>query len=207
MKKDNSFRAVIYARVSTDKELERQNPETQLQPLREYVLRHNWKLITEYVDDISAVKFRPSFQKMLKDAKQRHFDCIVVWKLDRLARSVKDLVLIIDELCRAHDIRLIFMDQSIDVDPKNPMSMLTVHILAAFAEFERSLISERVKAGMARAKKEHKPIGRSRIVLDMKQIAELRDEGKSIRQIANLLRVEKTTVIRRLKQWSEQNGR
>jgi len=194
------MKVAIYARVSTDKKLERQNPETQLIPLREYVARHEWEVYKEYVDDISAVKHRPKLQAMIHAAKQRKIDCIVAWKLDRFARSVKDLVLYIDDLVRAHGIRLIFIDQNIDVDPKSPMSMLTVHMIGAFAEFERALISERVKAGMERVKREGKHIGRSKIVLDMVVVNKLRAEGHSIRQIANLLKVEKTTVIRRLKQ-------
>lgn len=197
------MRIAIYARVSTDtkdKEKQRQDPETQLLPLQEYCQSRNWQIAQTYVDDVSAVKFRPNFEQMLRDAVMHKFDCIVAVKIDRVARSMKDFVYIMQKLDSA-GVRFIAITQGIDTDKSNPASRLQMNIIAAMAEFERDLISERVKAGIARVKRQGKPFGgRPRVVVDIMRIDVLNSQGYSIREIARRLDVSRGTVYQRLKE-------
>lgn len=205
-------KAAIYARVSDPRgKEERQNPETQLGPLREYCGRHGWEMGTDakgkpcvYVDNISAVKNRSGFNAMMMDAKERYFDVVVVVKIDRIARSLQDFVHIMEDL-RAHEVRFIATTQGIDTDLASPAARLQMHMIAAMAEFERELIRERVIAGQARARKEgRKHGGRDKVVVDKLKVLEIRKEGLSIREIARKLKVNRNVVFRRLKEASNE---
>jgi len=149
----------IYARVST----EDQNVDNQLKELRAFCKRKKWKIFSEYIDEgISGAKeSRPELDRILKDVFKKKFDILLVWKLDRLGRSLKQLIEILDEL-KARDIDFISFNQNIDTTTAT--GKLMYQIIGAFAEFERDLISERVKAGMERAKSEGKQIGRPRLI-------------------------------------------
>jgi DNA invertase Pin-like site-specific DNA recombinase len=183
-----SLRAAIYARVSTAD----QKTDMQFTELREYVARMGWEAI-EYPEKMSSVKKRPVFERMLADARLRKFDIVVVWKIDRLARSMKqftDTVLALDEC----GIRFLAPTQAIDTDKQSPTGRFLMHILAAFAELERSMIVERVQAGVAEAKRQGKHCGRPKKIFRRDQALQLRKEGKSLRAIAKLLGVPLTTV-------------
>jgi Resolvase, N terminal domain len=139
-----SHRAAIYARVST---LNTQNPEMQLAELREYAARRGWEVTSEYVDlGVSGSKeSRPELNRMLAAAHSPAFDAVVCWKLDRLGRSLKQLVTTIEDLS-AYGVAFISLRDNFD--PSTPSGRLMMHIFGAMAQFERELIKERVSAGM-----------------------------------------------------------
>ena len=151
------MRAAIYARVST---LD-QEPENQLQELRRYVEARGWTA-QEYVDHgVSGTKDRrPALDRLVADARRRKLDTVVVWRLDRLGRSLKHLVTLLDEL-QAFGVGFVSLDEGIDL--QTPAGRLQLHILAALSEFERCRIAERVRAGLARARSQGKRLGRRRI--------------------------------------------
>jgi DNA invertase Pin-like site-specific DNA recombinase len=146
-------RAAVYARVSTHD----QTTENQLLELRRYCEARGWTS-TEYVDTISGAKdSRPALDRLMLDARRRRFDVLVVWRLDRLGRNLKHLILTLDELAA---LGIAFTSLNEGIDTGTPAGRLQLHLLAAIAEFERARIVERVRAGMARARKEGKRLGR-----------------------------------------------
>jgi DNA invertase Pin-like site-specific DNA recombinase len=154
------MRAAIYARVSTsDKE---QNPDTQLLPLREFAAVQGWQTAGEYVDRASAtdLRGRRAWRDLVAQASRRKLDCIVVWKLDRAFRSVAHMAQTVEQLRRWGVGLRSYSEPWLDTSGTSPVGDLMLNILASFAQFERSLIAERVKAGMARAKKQGKHVGR-----------------------------------------------
>ncbi len=150
------MRAAIYARVST---LD-QEPENQLCELRKYVSARGWEAV-EYVDHgVSGAKDRrPALDQLVKDAKRRKLDVLVCWRLDRLGRNLRHLILLLDELAA---LGVGFVSLAEGIDATTPAGKLQLHILGAIAEFERARIAERVKAGLARAKAQGKKLGRPR---------------------------------------------
>ena len=150
------MKAAIYARVST---LD-QEPENQLQELRRYVEARGWTAV-EYVDrGVSGAKDRrPALDQLLADAKRRRFDVLVCWRLDRLGRSLKHLITLLDEL---QSLGVAFVILAEGIDATTPAGKLQMHILGAIAEFERARIVERVRAGLARRAAQGKPLGRPR---------------------------------------------
>jgi len=147
--------AAVYARVSTTD----QTVENQRLDLHRYIQARGWDLTKEYLDaGVSGSKeSRPALDAMMKDARRRRFDILVVAKLDRLGRSLKQLVGLLDEL-QALGIAFVSLGEGIDCT--TPAGKLHMHILAAIAEFERGRIIERVKSGMARAKAQGQKFGR-----------------------------------------------
>jgi DNA invertase Pin-like site-specific DNA recombinase len=152
-----SKRAVIYARVSTDS----QTTENQLVALKEVAARRGWQIVGEYCDNgISGAKGRagrPAFDRMLKDASKRKFDVAMAWAIDRMGRSLRDLIDTIEHL-EATGVDL-YLDQQ-NIDTTTPHGKLLFQITGAFAEFERSMIRQRVNAGLARARAQGKKLGR-----------------------------------------------
>src|SRR6516225_6687941 len=150
------MRAAIYARVST---LD-QEPENQLQELRRYVVARGWTAV-EYVDrGVSGAKDRrPALDQLLIDAKRRRFDVLVCWRLDRLGRSLKHLITLLDEL---RVLGVAFVSLAEGIDATTPAGKLQMHILGAIAEFERERIRERVLAGLQRARTQGRRLGRPR---------------------------------------------
>jgi DNA invertase Pin-like site-specific DNA recombinase len=185
-------RAAIYARVSTTDR--GQDPETQLGALREYVERRGFSVHREYVDQASGAKNdRPAFQAMFKAARRREFDVLVVWRYDRFARSLRELV---NALAEFESIGVEFISYSEGADTTTPQGRLLFGIMASLAEFERSLIAERVRAGMARAKAQGKHTGRPALsAAKQRQILELAEAGgMSKRAIARKVGVSPQTV-------------
>lgn len=193
------MKAALYARVSTPLKLERQDPETQLLPLRDFCARRSWEIAGEYVDDISAVKHRPAYERMLADARSgRRFEAIVVVKLDRIFRSMENFVTTVRRL-NQWGIRFVCVDQPIDTDRSDPSGQLLMTVLAAVAEFERSLISERVKAGIHRVRSQGRSWGgRKPKVIDLEKARRLREEGYSLKHIGALLDCNRNLVAQAL---------
>ena len=137
--------AAIYARVSTQD----QHCELQLHDLRGYAERSGWPVV-EYIEHASgkAGSKRPVLAQLLKDARMKRFDCVLVWKIDRMGRSVGDFITNLLELDRA-GIRFLCPSQAIDTDQRNPFAKAMMHLMAVFAELERDLIVERDNAGVA----------------------------------------------------------
>lgn len=182
--------AAIYARVST----EDQECELQLTELRGYCARMGWQAV-EYVEKASgkAGSKRPQLERLMADAKQRRFDAVLVWKLDRFGRSVQEFVGRVHELDQA-GVRFVAVTQGIDTDKASPAGRMLMHILAAVAEFERDLIRERVKAGVAVAKKRGKHCGRPKKVFRRDEAQRLRKQGMSWRAIAKAIGVPQSTI-------------
>lgn len=170
-----------------------QSPEMQLCEVREYCARRGWQVAGEYVDSgISGAKdSRPELNRLMADAHRRRFDAVVVWKFDRFARSVSHLLRAL-ETFKALGIE--FVSLSEQVDTLTPTGKMVFTVLGAVAELERSLIAERVRAGLRNAKAKGKRLGRPRVVVDAARIATLRASGASWPQIARELGVSVGTV-------------
>ncbi len=167
-------------------------PENQLAELRRYVAARGWTAV-EFVDrGISGARDRrPALDAVLTDIKRRRFDVLVCWRLDRLGRSLKHLVTLLDEL-QALGVAFVSLQEGIDAT--TPAGKLQMHILAAIAEFERARIAERVRAGLARAKRQGRLLGRPRVEVSADVLASVK--GLSSRKAARRLGVSATTVRR-----------
>ena len=183
-------RAALYMRVSTVD----QHPETQLLDLRQMAAQRGIEIVQEYTDRISGTKAkRPGLDQMMFDARRGRFDVVLVWASDRIARSVKHFLDVLDELNRLNIEYISFREQ---IDTGGPLGRAIVVIIAAIAELERSLIVERVRAGMRRARLEGTHIGRQPLTLDHEAIHRDRCQGQSLRRIAKGHRISTATVQR-----------
>ena len=178
------MRTALYARVSTSDK--GQDPEMQLRELREHCARRGWEVVGEYVDvGVSGSKdSRPALNKLVADAHRRKLDAILVWKLDRFGRSLKHLV---NALAEFESLGIAFISLKESLDLTTPAGRLMFGIISAMAEFERDLIRERVRAGIANRRAKGFRVGRKPIILDASRLATLRSEGLTIREIANQL--------------------
>lgn len=185
-------RVAIYARVST---LNGQNPEMQLEELREYAERRGWAVAGEYADiGISGSKeSRPELNRMIAGAHARQFDAVMCWKLDRLGRSLKHLVTVIEDLS-VYGVAFISLRDNLDLS--TPSGRLMMHIIGAMAEFERELIRERVTAGIHAARQRGARIGRPRVYVSPDKVRALRDAGVPWRTISRKLGVGVGTAVR-----------
>ncbi len=185
-------RVALYARVST---CNGQDPEMQLAELREYATRRGWTITAEYVDHgVSGSKeSRPQLNQLMTDAHRRKFDAVLVWKIDRFGRSLKHLVNALADLC-AYGVAFVSFRDNLDLS--TPSGRLMFQIIGAMAEFERSLIQERVKAGLRNARARGKKFGRPRVEIDAVRVAELRREGLSWSQVCRTLNVSKGSAQR-----------
>jgi DNA invertase Pin-like site-specific DNA recombinase len=187
-------RAAIYVRVSTDK----QTVENQLRELRQIAVRRGWEVVEEYHDaGISGAKGReqrPGLDRMLKDASRRRFDVVMAWAIDRLGRSLIDLLSTIQDLqeCGVD----LYLDQQ-SIDTTTPTGKLMFQVTGAFAEFERSMIRQRVNAGLRRAVEQGKQLGRPRVSPAVeKRILSHLSKGMGILKTAKTLGVGTGTVQR-----------
>jgi DNA invertase Pin-like site-specific DNA recombinase len=187
------MRAALYARVSTLHN--GQDPEMQLRELREYCSRRGWQVAGEFVDvGISGAKEkRPELDRLLADAHRRRFDSVVVWKFDRFARSVSHLLRALETF---QALGIEFVSLSEQMDTSTPTGKMVFTVLGAVAELERSLIAERVRAGLRNARAKGKRLGRPPRELDEKRIAALRAQGVGWRAIAKQLGVGVGTLYR-----------
>jgi DNA invertase Pin-like site-specific DNA recombinase len=183
------MKVAIYARVSTVD----QTAENQLIELRRYVAARGWDAALEYVDHaVSGTKTaRPALDRLVTDARRRKFDVLVCWKLDRLGRTLKHLILLLEDL-QALGVAFISLGEGIDAT--TPAGKLQLHILGAIAEFERGRIVERVRAGLARAKAHGKRLGRQPYAITDAQFERVADS--SLRDAAKALGVSRSVVHR-----------
>jgi DNA invertase Pin-like site-specific DNA recombinase len=192
------MRVGIYARVSTSEG--DQNPETQLIPLREFVQAQGWTVAGEYVDQASAtdLRGRAQWRALLDAAAKRGVDLVVVWKLDRAFRSVLDASTTLQNLRRWGVGLRSYTEPMIDTASGSPWGDLLFNLLAVFGEFERALIKERVRAGMSRARREGKTLGRPRKINgEWAQIQPLLASGQlSQGEAAQRLGVSQATISR-----------
>lgn len=186
-------RAVLYTRVSS---LD-QHPETQLCDLRPLAAARGYEIVGEYTDTISGSKAkRPGLDQLMADARRRRFDVVLVWAFDRMARSVKHFLEILDDL---NHLNVEFVSFRENIDTGGPLGRAMVIIVGAIAELERSLIVERVKAGMRRARLEGRQIGRSRLDMNRDQIIHDRRSGMSLTQAAKKHGISRASVCRVMK--------
>jgi DNA invertase Pin-like site-specific DNA recombinase len=187
-------RAGLYMRVSS---LD-QNPETQLHDLRQMAAQRGYEIVREYTDRISGAKARrPGLDELLRDARRGRFDVVLVWASDRIARSVKHFLDVLDELNRLNIEFISFREQ---LDTGGPLGRAVVIIIGAIAELERNLIIERVRAGMRRARLEGRRIGRQPLDLDREAIVRDRRRGQSLGQLAKNYCVSRATIHRVLRE-------
>ncbi len=184
----------IYARVSTNQ----QEVQNQLLELRRYAAARGWKNV-EFVDNglsgALSEDQRPALKAMMDSARTRKIDAVIVWDFSRFARSMRRLVEAMD-LFRSWNISFISLREGIDTSTAN--GRLVFGIFASLAEFERELIRERVGLGLKRARAQGKQLGRPRAAVDPTEAHRLRQDGRSLREIASRLAVGKTTVERLL---------
>ncbi len=187
------MRAAIYARVSTANN--GQDPRVQTRELEEYCQRRDWTVAGEYVDaGISGTKEkRPELDRLLADAHRRRFDAVVVWKFDRFARSVSHLLRALETF---QALGIEFVSLSEQLDTSTPTGKMVFTVLGAVAELERSLIVERVKAGLRNARAKGKRLGRPSKRVDAETVARLRSQGVAWRVIAKQLGVGVGTLYR-----------
>lgn len=187
-------RAAIYARVSTGQ----QTVENQERELRELAARAGWTIVDTYIDaGISGAKGRdkrPGFDRLCRDAARRKFDVVMAWSVDRLSRSLPDLVCFLSEL-HALNIDLLLHQQGLDTT--TPAGKAAFQMLGVFAEFERAMIRDRVNAGLARAKAQGKILGRPKIDgATEARIRDMRSSGAGVLKVARTLGVGVSTVRR-----------
>ena len=188
------MRVALYARCSTPE----QTVNLQLDALREYVAARGFDAVVEYVDEgQSGAKIRrPALNRLLRDAHRRRFDAVLVWKLDRLGRSLSHLIRLVDQL-GSLGVDLVSLNDP-GLDTTGPTGRLIFHVMGAVAEFERDLIRERTRAGMAAAHRRGKRIGRPRVGVPLARADQLLAEGRSVAQVARELGVSRTTLHRAL---------
>ncbi len=185
------MKIVLYARVSTANN--GQDPEMQLRELREYCERRGWEVAGEYVDvGISGAKEkRPELDRLMADAQRRRCDAVVVWKFDRFARSVSHLLRALETF---KSLGIEFVSLSEQVDTSTPTGKMVFTVLGAVAELERSLIAERVRAGLRNARAKGKRLGRPPSRIDIQKVAALRSQGLSWARVARSLGVSASTA-------------
>jgi DNA invertase Pin-like site-specific DNA recombinase len=186
-------RAAIYARVSTTNH--GQDVTLQTRELEQFAQARGWQIVGPYVDAgiCGAKDSRPELNRLMTDAHRRHFDVVAVWKFDRFARSVSHLLRALDTF-RILGIEFVSLSESLDT--ATPAGRMVFTVLGAVAELERSLIAERVRAGLRNARAKGKRLGRPRVVVDRSRIDSLRAQGLSWAKIGNTLGIGEGTVRR-----------
>ena len=189
-----SQRAVIYARTSTVD----QHTENQVYDLEQLARQRGLEIIKIYQDQVSGTRARrPGLDQLLSDARQGKFDVVLVWACDRLARSGAHFLQVLDEL--GH-LNIEFISYREQLDTTGPLGRAVVVIISAIAELERSLIVERVRAGLRRAKLEGRRLGRPPLIVDREAVLHDREQGMSISQLAKQHGIAETSVRRLLRQ-------
>ena len=193
MARPENERVAIYARVSTH---DQQTLPMQLEAMRAYAERKGWKIDLTVEEVGSGAKTRPRREELLRAARRREIDVIVVWRLDRWGRSLVDLIATLQELTA---LKVGFVSLSEALDLTTPSGRAFAGMLAVFAEFERDILRDRVKAGIAQARKEGRPHGRpAKIVGKTQEVRSLACQGLSKSAIARQLNIGRTSVRRLL---------
>ncbi|MFQ5802817.1 MAG: recombinase family protein [Candidatus Methylomirabilales bacterium] len=194
------MKAGAYCRVSTD----RQDLEVQLDEIKNFMARRGWELAGIYHDVASgANEDRAEFRRLFADAARGKFGAVVVQRFDRAARSVKQLVETLQHFRRC---RVAFVSIKEDIDTSTPAGELVFHVMAAIGQFERSLIGDRIRSGLQRAKALGKSLGRPRAPVSSDKVLALRAEGQSYRVIGRRLGIS-TALAHRLARETAPDGR
>jgi DNA invertase Pin-like site-specific DNA recombinase len=190
-------RAAIYVRVSTPD----QHVESQLYDLRELAAQRGFEVIHEYEDrGVCGKKARrPGLDALMADARRKKFSVVLVAAFDRIARSTRNFLQVVDEL---DSLGIEFISRREGVATGDAMGRLFVTIISAIAELERSLVVERVKSGMRRARLEGRQIGRARLDVNREQVLQDRRSGMSLTEVANKHRISRASVCRLMKEAS-----
>jgi len=186
-------RAAMYARVSTTNHGQDVNMQTR--ELEQFAQARGWHVVDQYLDaGVSGAKdSRPELNRLMTDAHRRKFDVVIVWKFDRFARSVSHLLRALETF---NALGIAFVSLSEQMDTTTPTGKMVFTVLGAVAELERSLIAERVRAGLRNARTKGKTLGRPRTIVDATAVGRLRSQGATWRDIANQLRVGVGIVYR-----------
>src|SRR5271170_4113249 len=189
------MKAAIYARVSTTNH--GQDPTLQTRELQQFAAARGWEITGEYVDaGVSGTKdSRPELNRLIADAHKRRFDVVCVWRFDRFARSVSHLLRALETF---KALGIDFVSYSEQMDTSTPAGKMVFTVLGAVAELERSLIVERVRAGLRNARAKGKTLGRPRVAVDASRIGRLREQGRSVREIADELGHSRSLVHKTL---------
>jgi DNA invertase Pin-like site-specific DNA recombinase len=188
------MKVAFYTRISTAD----QHPETQLLDLRQAAQQRGYTVVAEFSDTISGAKSkRPGLDQLMADARRGKFDAVFVAAFDRIARSVRHFLQVLDELTH---LGIEFVSLRESVDTASPLGKAMVVIIGAIAELERNLIIERVRAGMRRARLEGRRIGRKPLEVDRQGICRDRQKGMSLNQLAKTYGTSKSSVLRVLQQ-------
>ena len=193
-------RVALYARVST---ASGQDVELQLEELRRLAQLRGWTVTAVHADEgvSGAASDRPGLNKLMAQAQARSFDLVLVWKLDRLGRSLRHLLSVLDDL-QAWGVGFASARDP-GLDTTTPSGRLLLQVLGAFAEFERELIRERVIAGVRRAQASGRHCGRPRIEVDLRPALAMIREGHGLKSTAGALGVGRSTLRRRLREAGE----
>jgi DNA invertase Pin-like site-specific DNA recombinase len=188
-----TMKVAIYGRVSTAE----QNAAMQIEELRAYCIRRQWEIVEEFIDaGVSGSKESPpALNRLLADAKRRRFDTVLVYRYDRFARSLRQLV---NALAEFDALGIHFVSLHEGVDTSTPNGRLVFGIFASIAEFERELIRGRVRSGLAAARTRGKRLGRPRHIVDAARITRLRSQGCTVREIADELGYSRSLVHKTL---------
>ena len=188
-------RAALYARISTLNH--GQDPEVQLRELRTYSEHRGFQIVETYIDKgvSGSRERRPALDKLMADCRKRLVDAVVVYRYDRFARSLRQLVNALEEF-RSLGIEFISLHEG--VDTSTPNGRLVFGIFASIAEFERELIRDRVRSGLAAAKAKGKRVGRPKVAVNAARIASLRQQGRSWAEITRETGTSKGTAQRAL---------
>jgi DNA invertase Pin-like site-specific DNA recombinase len=178
----STTRVAVYARVSTTNH--GQDVTLQTRELQQFAEARGWNMVGSYIDDgVSGAKdSRPELNRLMADAHKRCFDVVAVWRFDRFARSVSHLLRALETFSA---LGIAFVSLSEQMDTTTPTGKMVFTVLGAVAELERSLITERVRAGIRNARAKGKTLGRPRLIVDAARIGRLRAQGRSIRDIAD----------------------
>jgi len=192
------LKAAIYARVST----RQQNPDHQLQKARDLIKSRGWEKVAEYIEYASTKTRRPQKEMLMKAAIRRDFDIVVVWSLDRLSRSLPELVRDVEHF-RTTGVQLVSIKEAIDTSTQTGRMLL--YLIGILAEFERALISERVKSGIEAARVRGVRLGRPPKVNPqlITEMLRMRKQGATLRSIAQQFNMHPATVCRALKPFKE----
>jgi DNA invertase Pin-like site-specific DNA recombinase len=187
-------KAVAYLRVSTSD----QSTDSQLDAIQGHAVPKGLEIVQVFEDEgiSGARRSRPALDQMMASVRHGEAQAVIVYKIDRLGRSMYHLVNLVDELGRL-GVDLVSVTEP-HMDTTTPSGKMLFGIMASMAEYERSLIAERVRAGMASAKKRGKRVGRPKAVLSRTQLRSLKEQGLSNSEVARLLKVSRPTLIREL---------
>jgi DNA invertase Pin-like site-specific DNA recombinase len=191
-------RVIIYARVSTKE----QNIDMQLTDLRQYAFARKLKVVREYIDYASGAKSdRENYKKLFNDVQKRKTDVVLVWRFDRFARSTKELINALEEF---NNLGVDFISYKENIDTSSPAGKILFTMISAFAEFERAIIRERVKAGMEKAKARGVKIGRPKIPpFTIQKVLEMKENGVDYKKIIKKLKISKSTYYYILKSFEK----